>query len=43
MRAEKNERVLVTTLTKRMAEDLVRVLQRSGCALRIHALGGEHA
>ena len=42
-RAEKNERVLVTTLTKRMAEDLVRVLQRSGRALRIYAFGGEHA
>ncbi len=36
--AKKNERVLVTTLTKRMAEDLARYLQDAGLATRyIHS------
>ncbi|RKY35386.1 MAG: excinuclease ABC subunit B [Candidatus Omnitrophota bacterium] len=32
MRAKRNERVLITTLTKRMAEDLSRYLQKAGIA-----------
>ena len=35
MRAEKNERVLVTTLTKRMAEDLPNISRKSACAAAI--------
>ena len=38
-RAKRNERVLVTTLTKRMSEDLAGLLHRSGRALPLHALG----
>ena len=39
-RAEANQRVLVTTLTKRMAEDLGRVLLRGRRALPLSAFGG---
>ena len=42
-RAAKNERVLVTTLTKRMAEDLAGVLLRGGRAVPVHALGDRDA
>ncbi len=38
-RAKKNERVLVTTLTKRMAEDLSRYLKEAG--IRVHYLHSE--
>lgn len=34
VRAEKNERVLVTTLTKKMAEDLTQYLQENGVRVR---------
>ena len=34
LRAEKNERVLITTLTKRMAEDLTEYLSQSGIRVR---------
>nr|HPE15626.1 excinuclease ABC subunit UvrB [Oscillospiraceae bacterium] len=34
LRTQKNERVLVTTLTKRMAEDLTSYLQKSGIRVR---------
>lgn len=34
VRAERNERVLITTLTKKMAEDLTGYLQRSGVRVR---------
>ena len=38
LRAEKNERVLVTTLTKRMSEDLGRIFRRGRRALPLPAL-----
>ena len=34
LRAEKNERVLVTTLTKKMAENLTTFLEQMGCRVR---------
>ncbi len=34
LRAEKGERVLVTTLTKKMAEDLTAYLENAGCKVR---------
>ena len=40
-RAENNERVLVTTLTKRMAEDLAEYYSEVGRALPLPALGGD--
>ena len=42
-RVELNERVLVTTLTKRMAEDLVRVLHRSRREMRLPAFRDRRA
>ena len=41
--AERQERVLVTTLTKRMAEDLTQVLPGAGRARAVSALGHRHA
>jgi len=37
VRAERNERVLVTTLTKRMSEDLAESFHRDGRSLPLHA------
>ena len=37
IRAERNERVLVTTLTKRMAEDLIRIFRRDRRTLPLPA------
>ena len=42
-RVARGERVLVTTLTKRMAEDLGRVLQRSRGEVPLHAFGNRNA
>ena len=42
-RAEQNERVLVTTLTKRMAEDLTHLLSRARRQRPLSALGHRHA
>ena len=42
-RAERNERVLVTTLTKRMAEDLAEYFTANRRALPLHALGDRYA
>ena len=42
-RVERRERVLVTTLTKRMAEDLTDYLPRSGRQGALPALGDRHA
>ncbi len=38
-RTERNERVLVTTLTKRMAEDLSKYMEESG--VKVHYLHSE--
>ena len=43
-RSARNERVLVTTLTKKMAEDLTQYLQRAGIKVRyMHGLTAEEA
>ena len=43
LRAENNERVLVTTLTKRMAEDLAEYYTEVGVKCALSAFGSEHA
>ena len=43
MRAEKNERVLVTTLTKRMAEDLAEYYTEVGVRVPLSAFGNRDA
>ncbi len=42
IRAERNERVLVTTLTKKMSEDLTDYLQEKGVQSSLSALRGRH-
>ena len=42
-RAERNERVLVTTLTKKTAEDLAEYLQETGLNSRMEKLSGKPA
>jgi len=42
-RAAANQRVLVTTLTKRMSEDLAEYLLRGRCALPVSPFGGHHS
>ena len=42
-RAEREERVLVTTLTKRMAEDLTEYYQQLGLRVALSALRHRHA
>ena len=38
-RVEKNERTFITTLTKKMAEDLTDYFKEMGIKVKLHALG----